>query len=272
MLAVGSRGSLPLTSPQCGLQSRLVGHQGLRDGQSECLSLPSGATSFNPCPHVVLVEPIRRVQSPDGALPVVNPAKISRQGLAVDQDLALALNNEGPRGRGLPPAHPERSPRRVDLYWARPVALRLDIALEVLQCPGHGFRLQVGMDQVQAPEKPEAYKVLARLHGLSKRLPKVWQRLPQDTLRIGALESREIAVQLGQPVEDEVAVVEHGRTREVGARDGDRSGMGSQPEVLGHTSNVNLGGSSERGLVLGRTGLGGQASLPRDDGDRRAQP
>jgi hypothetical protein len=200
----------------------------------------------------------------------MDPTKVLGQRLAVDQHLAVALDNIRPRGRRLPLANSKSPPKPVDGNWNGHVVEPLHVALEVLQRLRHGFRLQLGVDLVQFLDDTETLDIVGCLDRLAERLSKIGQCFPGDALGIGGGDHWQVAVYLGELVEDEVAVVEVWCAREVGRRDGHRSGVVSEFVFrLDQFRAIEFGGGGD-GAVPGRRRPGVQA--PPSGDERWTQP
>ena len=103
-IKAGAVGTL-LTSSHCWFQGGLMHQQRLRYGQGHGLSLACQTTALYQTKQVVFVESVGCLQRPDSTLAVVQPPEVLGERLAVDQDLALALDEPCHGRRRLPSAN-----------------------------------------------------------------------------------------------------------------------------------------------------------------------
>ncbi|KAI9158750.1 Elongation factor 1-gamma 1 [Paramyrothecium foliicola] len=139
-----------LTLSQRSLERWLMRNQCLGNSQSEGLGLTRCATALNQSPDVVLVQPLSCRQSPDGTFAVMDTSKDLAERLAVDENLASALNNEGPRCRGLSLAGTHGTAEPVNREGSGCVECGIDLPDERVQ--GHCYfgRSKRWVDEIEA--------------------------------------------------------------------------------------------------------------------------
>jgi hypothetical protein len=150
-IKAGAVGSF-LTSSHCWFQGGLMHQQRLRYGQSHGLSLACQTTALYQTKQVVFVESVCCLQRPNSTLAVVQAPEILGERLAVDQDLALALDEPCHGRRRLSSANTLCAAQLVDDTRLRHNISGLVWLLVTLHCVDDLLGHELGMDAVQSPQ------------------------------------------------------------------------------------------------------------------------
>ena len=235
-------------------------HQRLRHRERDTLRLPRQPAPLHDRPHVILIDPARRLQRPDGALAVMDARERGIEAAAVDAHLALALDEVDVRGAGLAAAVAEGAARGVDALRPPHHRERVHVPPVVGRRRHHLRRHQRRVDAVQPLQDLDDLVVLGGLHGLADHDAVLGQRAPGDARGLGWEERREGLVFAEELLEREQAVGEVRLAGEVGgggrhdagevARGGVwLVGVGVVEVELGFGGEVRAGGGGE-GVVL----------------------